>query len=389
MHKFVDEVQIRVQAGKGGAGEVSFLREKFVEFGGPDGGDGGDGGDVIFTTSEQLLALSHIRPEQVYRARNGLPGEGSNCNGKKGADLVIRVPFGTQIIDPISGALLHDFTEPGSFIAAHGGRGGKGNAFFKTARRQAPRFAQPGEETEEKEFLLALKMIADVGLVGFPNAGKSTLLKALTKANPKIANYPFTTLSPNIGVMEDLIGRPVIVADIPGILEGASKGYGLGLSFLKHIERVRIIIFVIDLENAYVEDELKILRTEIESYSGELLTKPSLLVLNKIDRFEDKKFLKDLIASYKKQGLDPIPVSAQTGEGMDKVRNELERILKKTFTKLPEQKKTAKKSSNPKKSTVKPKAKATVKKKAPTKKKAVVKPAKKAVKAKSKRAKRA
>lgn len=389
MHKFVDEVQIRVQAGKGGAGEVSFLREKFVEFGGPDGGDGGDGGDVIFTTSEQLLALSHIRPEQVYKARNGLPGEGSNCNGKKGSDLVIRVPFGTQIIDPISGALLHDFTEPGSFIAAHGGRGGKGNAFFKTARRQAPRFAQPGEETEEKEFLLALKMIADVGLVGFPNAGKSTLLKALTKANPKIANYPFTTLSPNIGVMEDLIGRPVIVADIPGILEGASKGYGLGLSFLKHIERVRIIIFVIDLENAYVEDELKILRTEIESYSGELLTKPSLLVLNKIDRFEDKKFLKDLIASYKKQGLDPIPVSAQTGEGMDKVRNELERILKKTFTKLPAQKKTAKKSSKPKKSTVKPKAKATVKKKAPAKKKAVVKPAKKAVKAKSKRAKRA
>ena len=373
MHKFVDEVQIRVQAGKGGAGEVSFLREKFVEFGGPDGGDGGDGGDVIFTTSEQLLALSHIRPEHVYRARNGLPGEGSNCNGKKGADLVIRVPFGTQIIDPISGALLHDFTEPGSFVAAHGGRGGKGNAFFKTARRQAPRFAQPGEETEEKEFLLALKMIADVGLVGFPTAGKSTLLKALTKANPKIANYPFTTLSPNIGVMDDLIGRPVIVADIPGILEGASKGYGLGLSFLKHIERVRIIIFVIDLENAYVEDELKILRTEIESYSGELLTKPSLLVLNKIDRFEDKKFLKDLIASYKKQGLDPIPLSAQTGEGMDKVRNELERILKKTVAKLPKQKKAK----------AKPKVKA--KTKAPAKK-AVVKPAKKkAANAKPKR----
>lgn len=377
MHKFVDEVQIRVQAGKGGAGEVSFLREKFVEFGGPDGGDGGDGGDVIFTTSEQLLALSHIRPEQVYRARNGLPGEGSNCNGKKGADLVIRVPFGTQIIDPISGALLHDFTEPGTFVAAHGGRGGKGNAFFRTARRQAPRFAQPGEETEEKEFLLALKMIADVGLVGFPNAGKSTLLKALTKANPKIANYPFTTLSPNIGVMEDLIGRPVIVADIPGILEGASKGYGLGLSFLKHIERVRIIIFVIDLENAFVEDELKILRTEIESYSGELLTKPSLLVLNKIDRFDDKKFLKDLIASYKKQGLDPIPLSAQTGEGMDKVRKELERILKKTVTKLPPQKKSAKKSSKPKKAAVKPKPKKNEKKKAPAKKKAV--------KAKSKR----
>ena len=377
MHKFVDEVVIRVQAGKGGAGEVSFLHEKSVEFGGPDGGDGGHGGDVIFMTSEQLLALSHIRPEQVYKARNGFPGEGSNCNGKKGSDLIIRVPYGTQVIDPISGALLHDFTEPGSFVAAHGGRGGKGNAFFRTARRQAPRFAQPGEETEEKEFLLALKMIADVGLVGFPNAGKSTLLKALTKANPKIANYPFTTLSPNIGVMEDLISRPVIFADIPGILEGASKGYGLGLSFLKHIERVRIIVFVIDLENAYVEDELKILRTEIESYSGELLTKPSLLVLNKIDRFDDKKFLKDLIASYKKQGLDPIPVSAQTGEGIDKVRKELERILKKTVTKLPSQKKTATKKTAAKKKTVKKPVKKAVKSKP------------KAVKAKSKRAKRA
>lgn len=328
MHKFVDEVLIRVQAGKGGAGEISFLHEKSVEFGGPDGGNGGDGGDVIFTAAEQLLALSHIRPEQVYRARNGMPGEGSNCNGKKGRDLVIRVPLGTQLIDPATGALLHDFTEPGTYIAAQGGRGGKGNAFFRTARRQAPRFAQPGEETEEREFLLALKMIADVGLVGFPNAGKSTLLKALTQANPKIANYPFTTLSPNIGVIEDLVRRPVIVADIPGILEGASKGYGLGLSFLKHIERVRIIIFVIDLENAYVEDELHILKSELESYSPELLKKPALLALNKIDRFDDKKFLKDLIASYKKQGLDPIPVSAQSGEGMARLRSELTRLLK-------------------------------------------------------------
>jgi GTPase len=347
MHKFVDEVQMRVQAGKGGAGEISFLREKFVEFGGPDGGDGGDGGDVIFTTSEQLLALSHIRPEQIYKARNGFPGEGSNCNGKKGSDLVIRVPYGTQIIDPQTGALLHDFTEAGTYVAAHGGRGGKGNAFFRTARRQAPRFAQPGEETEEREFLLALKMIADVGLVGFPNAGKSTLLKALTHANPKIANYPFTTLSPNIGIIEDLISRPIIVADIPGILEGASKGYGLGLSFLKHIERVRIIIFVIDLENAYVEDELKILTNEIESYSPLLLEKPSLLLLNKIDRFDDKKFLKDFIESFKKQGLDPIPVSAKTGEGIEKIRKELARLLKSAHKTVPVKKTPVKSAATP------------------------------------------
>lgn len=348
MHKFVDEVLIRVQAGKGGAGEVSFHREKFIEFGGPDGGDGGDGGDVIFTPSEQLLALSHIRPEQVYRARNGFPGMGANCHGKKGADLVIKVPYGTQVIDPATGALLHDFTEPGSFVAAKGGRGGKGNAFFKTARRQAPRFAQPGEETEEKEFLLSLKMIADVGLVGFPNAGKSTLLKALTHANPKIANYPFTTLSPNIGVIEDLLHRPVIVADIPGILEGASKGYGLGLSFLKHIERVRIILFVLDLENAFVEEELKILKSELESYSPELLKKPALVVLNKIDRFDDKKFLKELVASYKKQGLDPVPVSAQTGEGIEKLRRALLQLLKKAAPaqKKSQSKKLTKRASN-------------------------------------------
>lgn len=373
MHKFVDEVLLRVQAGKGGAGEVSFLREKFMEYGGPDGGDGGDGGDVIFITSEQLLALSHIRPEQVYKAKNGFPGEGSNCNGKKGADLVIRVPFGTQIIDPVSGALMHDFTEAGSFIAAKGGRGGKGNAFFRTARRQAPRFAQPGEETTEQEFLLSLKMIADVGLVGFPNAGKSTLLKALTKANPKIANYPFTTLSPNIGVIEDLLARPLIVADIPGILEGASKGYGLGLSFLKHIERVRLIVFVIDLENAYVEDELKILKTEIETYSKELLKKPSLLVLNKIDRFDDKKFLKEFIQSFKKQKLDPIPLSAQTGEGMQKLRSELARLLKSVTKKPVAKKKVVKKTvksakskapARPKKKVVSGKPKAPKKKSA-------------------------
>ncbi|HRP70833.1 MAG TPA: GTPase ObgE [Turneriella sp.] len=344
MHQFVDEMIIRVQAGKGGAGEISFLREKFMEFGGPDGGDGGDGGDVIFTTSEQLLALSHLRPAHLYKARNGFPGEGSNCNGKKGADLIIRVPYGTQVIDPTTHALLHDFTEEGTYTAAQGGRGGKGNAFFKTARRQAPRLAQPGEETVEKEFLLSLKMIADVGFVGFPNAGKSTLLKALTKANPKIANYPFTTLSPNIGVIDDLAPRPLIVADIPGILEGASKGYGLGLSFLKHIERVRLIVFVIDLENAFVEDELKILKNEIESYSPELLLKPSILVLNKIDRFEDKKFLKAFIASYKKQGLNPIPISAHTGEGMDKLRSELVKLLK-----LRAQKKAVKKKSQKKK----------------------------------------
>lgn len=337
MHKFVDEVRLRVKAGKGGRGAVSFLHEKYKEFGGPDGGDGGDGGDVIFRTDEHLMALSHLHPERLYRAQNGEPGKGKNCHGKKGKDLVIPVPLGTQLFDAETGELLHDFTEPGEFVAARGGRGGKGNAFFKTARRQAPRFAQPGEDTEEKEFVLALKLIADIGLVGFPNAGKSTLLKALTRAQPKIANYPFTTLSPNIGVMEDEWQRPIIVADIPGILEGASRGHGLGLSFLKHIERVRLIAFVIDLENAFVEDELRILKTELESYSPELLRKPSLVVLNKIDRIGDKKFLRALLSSYRKQGLQPQAISALTGEGIDKLRETLIKKLRRKWTKSPQQ----------------------------------------------------
>ena len=356
-HKFVDEIFLRVKAGRGGAGEISFLHEKFVEYGGPDGGDGGDGGDIIFEPSPQLLALSHLHNDRTYKAENGRPGEGANCNGKKGRDLVIRVPYGTQIINPTSGAVLHDFIDAQPFIASRGGRGGKGNSFFKTSRRQAPHFAQPGEDVDEIELLLALKMIADIGLVGFPNAGKSTLLKALTQANPKIANYPFTTLSPNIGVIEEMptqglltlgnSGKPLIVADIPGILEGASKGYGLGLSFLKHIERVRMIVYVIDLENAYVEDEFKILQTELNSYSPELLKKPAILVLNKIDLIDDPKFLKALLASYKKLNLKPIPISAQKNLGMDSLLKEIARLLKvkpskhsaKKKTKKPEKKK--------------------------------------------------
>jgi GTP-binding protein len=328
VHKFIDETPIFIKAGKGGPGAISFLHEKFMEFGGPDGGDGGAGGDIYIVPDARIIALSHIRKERIYTAQNGRHGEGTNSSGKKGRDLTIRVPYGTQILHPETGEVIHDFLDDEPFVAAKGGRGGKGNHFFRTSRKQTPRFAQPGEETEVIEFKLALKMIADVGLVGFPNAGKSTLLKALTHANPRIASYPFTTLSPNIGVLESDDFRPVMVADIPGILEGASKGYGLGLSFLKHIERVKIIVFVLDMENSLVEHELKVLRSELETYNSELLERPSIIVFNKTDLVPDKKFLKDWLKSFKKESITPIPVSALKEEGLDELRKAIFKALK-------------------------------------------------------------
>ncbi len=326
MSRFVDETPIRVKAGNGGAGCISFLHEKFLEFGGPDGGDGGDGGDVYFVADPRVMALGHIRPERLYKAENGQPGMGNKCSGRRGQDLIIKVPFGTELIDPESGEVIHDFIDEEPFCAAKGGRGGKGNAFFANSVRQSPKFAQPGEETEERQFRLALKMIADVGLVGFPNAGKSTLLKSLTHANPKIAGYPFTTLTPNLGVMEHEAGQ-ITVADIPGILEGASRGYGLGLSFLKHIERVKLLVFVLDIATAHGTDELKILKSELSSYNKKLLQRPSLVVFNKADLVDDRQFLTDYIASFKAEGIDCLTVSAMTGEGLDLLKAEILRRL--------------------------------------------------------------
>ncbi|MCB1200173.1 MAG: GTPase ObgE [Leptospiraceae bacterium] len=329
MHRFVDEINIRIKAGDGGAGCVSFLHEKFLEFGGPDGGDGGDGGDVFIVADNRILTLSHLRENKLYKAQNGKPGMGSQCSGKRGRDLTLKVPFGTQLIDADSGDVVHDFLDTEVIRIATGARGGKGNAFFKSATRQAPRFAQPGETTEEHPYTLSLKLIADIGLVGFPNAGKSTLLKALTRANPRIASYPFTTISPNLGVIEDDVLGQILVADIPGILEGASKGYGLGLSFLKHIERVRLIVYVLDLGTSHLEEELRILQSELQTYNAELLSRPFLILLNKADLIEDREFLNEWVDSFRKLNVQPLTISALSGEGVSEIRETLRSMIAK------------------------------------------------------------
>lgn len=317
MHRFVDEIDIRIKAGNGGAGCVSFRHEKYLEFGGPDGGDGGDGGSIYMLADERVLTLSHLRSNKLYKAGNGLPGMGRQCSGKKGEDLTLKVPYGTQLINPQNLEIVHDFTDAKPILLTEGARGGKGNTFFKSSTHQAPRFAQPGESTEEINFKLSLKLIADVGFVGFPNAGKSTLLKALTQANPKIGAYPFTTLSPNLGVLKDDIGNQIFVADIPGILEGANKGYGLGISFLKHIERVKAIVFVLDLETSHVEEELETLRKELSGYNPSLLEREYIVVLNKVDKINDRDFLGEWIQSFHGKNIEPIVTSAVTKEGID------------------------------------------------------------------------
>jgi len=317
LQKFVDEITIRVKAGNGGPGSVSFRREKYIPKGGPDGGDGGRGGDVYIQADPRIINLSHLQKDRLYKAKDGKNGQGQNKHGKDGENLLIKVPIGTILYDSNQNP-VHDFTDETPFLCAEGARGGKGNAFFKTSTMQAPRHAQPGETTEELEIELSLKLIADVGLVGFPNAGKSTLLKALTKAHPRIGNYPFTTLSPNLGTLDiDSIKR-CIIADIPGIIEGASQGHGLGISFLKHIERVKLLIFVLDVSTSDVEEELRILRSELATYNPVLNKRPYLIVFNKCDLIE-AEFLEEWIISFKKAGYEPIPISAQEQTNLDSI----------------------------------------------------------------------
>ncbi len=310
---------MRIKGGNGGAGCVSFRSVKYIEFAGPDGGDGGAGGSVFIQASEKVLSLSHIRRKRKYFAENGRPGMGNDRSGRKGRDEVIRVPLGTQLLEAENRELVHDFDDTEPYLVVKGARGGKGNAFFKSSTRQAPRFAQPGEQTEEKKYILSLKLIADVGLVGFPNAGKSTLLAKLTHAKPKVANYPFTTLSPNLGML-DLEGvEQVVIADIPGILEGASKGVGLGLSFLKHIERVKVLLFVLDVTTTDVYEELQILRAELRSYNEKLLERPFIIVFNKCDLIDDEDFLQEWLSSFEEKGYKPLAVSAVTGLNLEKL----------------------------------------------------------------------
>lgn len=281
---FVDRVLVKVEAGTGGSGQTSFRREKFVPLGGPDGGDGGRGGDVLVRADRNLATLLDYTYRDKWAAERGQHGEGSNRTGKSGADVVLPVPPGTVIRDADTNELLGEVLEDGdTVLIAKGGRGGKGNAFFVTATHQSPREWQPGEEGESRTLELELKLIADVGFVGQPNAGKSTLLSVISAARPKIADYPFTTLSPNLGVVPLSDHRTFVVADIPGIIEGAHEGKGLGLQFLRHIERTRLLAFLIPIDAMDWQAELDQLRHEIAAYSPELAKKPYCVVFSKLD----------------------------------------------------------------------------------------------------------
>ena len=330
---FVDRARIFIKSGKGGDGAVSFRREPFVPEGGPDGGDGGKGGDVIFQADENLRTLMDFRYKRKYEAENGQNGMKKKRYGKNGQDLVIKVPVGTVVIDEASGLVMQDLTENGqSFVAAKGGKGGKGNVKYTTSTRQAPNFAEAGGFAKEREIILEMKLIADVGLVGFPNVGKSTLLSVSTSAKPKIANYHFTTIAPNLGVVQ-IYDTSFVMADIAGIIEGAHQGAGLGHKFLKHIERTKVLIHVADVSGSEgrdpIEDFDKINR-ELEQYSPRLMKKPQIVAANKIDLIseDDPKYLefKEYVES---KGYKVFPMSAPINIGVKEVLAEAADKLQK------------------------------------------------------------
>ncbi|OUN00528.1 MAG: hypothetical protein BAA04_04095 [Firmicutes bacterium ZCTH02-B6] len=320
---FLDTARIYVKGGDGGHGAVSFRREKYVPAGGPDGGDGGRGGDVILEVDEGLWTLMDFKYRVHYKAENGRNGEGANRYGRDGEDLVIKVPPGTAVKDEATGEYLADLTEPGQrAVVARGGRGGRGNAQFKTSVRQAPRFAEKGEPGEERWLVLELRVIADVGLVGMPNAGKSTLLSRISAARPKVAPYPFTTLSPNLGVVSLGVGQSFVVADIPGLVEGAHMGIGLGHDFLRHVERTRVLIHVVDvsgLEGRDPVDDFRAINEELRLYRPELAEKPQLVAANKLDLEEGRRNLARFQAEVEALGYRVFPISAATGDGVQEL----------------------------------------------------------------------
>jgi GTP-binding protein len=320
---FIDIAEIEVQAGGGGRGAVSFRREKYVPKGGPDGGDGGKGGDVIFVANRNLITLMDFKYKTFYKAEDGTAGMGKKMYGKEGKNCLILVPVGTIIEEKETGRILADLTEDGqALVAAKGGRGGRGNVHFKSSTNRAPRTAEPGEAGGRKKLILELKLIADVGLVGYPNAGKSTLLSRLTQARPKIGDYPFTTLTPNLGLAKLQDYRTFVIADIPGLIKDAHKGRGLGFEFLRHIQRTRVLVFLIDVSAVDAKAQLNELKHELELYDPKLLEKPQIVVLNKIDLLEKQNKLK---LNGKNQ--ECYRVSALTGEGIDKLASALAKIL--------------------------------------------------------------
>ncbi len=306
--RFIDEVTIVVRGGNGGRGCVSFRREKFIPKGGPDGGDGGKGGDVYLRANPSLLTLYDLHLKRLYQAENGQPGRGKNQHGRDGEDLIIDIPVGTlvyEVLDNGEKIFLADLKEPWEMIrVAKGGRGGKGNTHFKSPTQRAPRYAQPGEKGEEKRLFLELKILADVGIIGLPNAGKSTFISKVSKARPKIASYPFTTLKPQLGVMEDEFGNQIILADIPGLIEGAHKGLGLGDKFLKHIARTKFLVHILSVEEMDFNDPwmgFEVVNHELKEFDPQLLKKKQILVINKIDLLdkEDLNLLKNKLKDKK------------------------------------------------------------------------------------------
>lgn len=320
---FIDEVRITVKAGDGGNGCMAFRREKFVPRGGPSGGDGGRGGDVVLKASEHHNTLLHFRFNPEHKAERGRHGEGSNRTGRDGASITLPVPVGTAVYDEETGELLHDFVTPGeTVVIARGGRGGRGNARFATSTHQAPTEHEAGFPGDFKRLRLELKLLADVGLVGFPNAGKSTLISRLSAAKPKIADYPFTTLVPNLGVMsyeDPADSRTLVIADIPGLIEGAAEGHGLGIQFLRHVERTRLLVHVVDVSEASGRDpvdDFRIVLRELEKFSADLAARPMLVAANKIDAAQDPERIRRLEEAAKARGLDVMRISAVTGEGL-------------------------------------------------------------------------
>ena len=331
---FVDVAKIRIKAGKGGDGCIGFHREKYIAAGGPDGGDGGKGGDVVFVVDNHMATLLDFRYKKKYVAANGEPGGTKKCFGKDGADIIIKVPRGTLIKDGETGALIHDMSDDEPFVAARGGRGGWGNAHFATPTRQAPRFAKPGQEGDERFIILELKLIADVGLIGYPNVGKSTLLSMISAARPKIANYHFTTLAPNLGVVFVAEGSSFVCADIPGIIEGAAEGAGLGHDFLRHIERCRLLVHVVDAAGSEGRDPVEDLETinrELKQYSEVLSQRPQIVVANKCDILDpESDNLQRLQAKCDELGCQLFRMSAAANQGVKElvyhVWNELEKL---------------------------------------------------------------
>lgn len=331
---FADRATIYVRSGKGGDGHVSFRREKYVPDGGPDGGDGGKGGDVIFQVDEGMNTLADFRHTRKYKAEDGEPGGKRNCHGKNGQDIIIKVPEGTVIKEAETGKVITDMSGgQRQVVLLKGGRGGNGNQHYATSTMQAPKYAQPGQPAQELTLLLELKVIADVGLVGFPNVGKSTLLSRVTNAQPKIANYHFTTLSPNLGVVDLEDARGFVIADIPGLIEGASEGAGLGHEFLRHIERTKVIIHIVDAAGTEGRDpvaDIYAINKELESYNAEICKRPQVIAANKIDAIysgDGNDPLAALKAEFEPKGIHVYPISAISGQGLKELLYHVREML--------------------------------------------------------------